>query len=70
MRRPLACRPGAGEDRPPNPVLYLTGAEIYTAGSKNWVRYRYDVLNKSSYPAQMLAPAPALPLRVTNTSAS
>jgi hypothetical protein len=45
----------------PNPVLYLTGTEFYTANGKNWIRYSYDVLNKGDYPAAMFAAAPALP---------
>ena len=43
----------------PNPVLYLTGLEYYSAGGKNWVRHRYDVLNKDQYPAAMFAAAPS-----------
>jgi hypothetical protein len=45
----------------PNPVLYMTGSEYYTAGGKNWVRHRYDVFNKDQYPDSMFAAAPALP---------
>jgi hypothetical protein len=45
----------------PNPVLYLTGTEAYSTGGKNWVRYKYDVLNKDAYPAELFAAAPALP---------
>lgn len=54
----------------PNPVLYLTGLEYYSAGGKNWVRHRYDVLNKDQYPAAMFAAAPALPPCGTNTNSS
>jgi hypothetical protein len=54
----------------PNPVLYLTGLEYYSAGGKNWVRHRYDVFNKSSYPDAMFAQAPALPPCGLNTKAS
>ncbi|HVR90991.1 MAG TPA: hypothetical protein VHG29_07855 [Novosphingobium sp.] len=46
---------------PPNPILYLTGDEYYTAGGKNWVRHRYDVFNKDQYPAAMFVSAPGLP---------
>ena len=54
--------PAAAQSAPlPNPVLYLTGLEYYEAGGKNWVRYRYDVLNKDQYPAELFAPAPNLP---------
>ncbi len=54
----------------PNPVLYLTGTERYSAGGKNYIRYQYDVLNKDSYPAELFAAAPALPPCGLNTKAS
>ena len=54
----------------PNPVLYLTGIEYYTAGGKNWVRHRYDVSNKDQYPAAMFEPAPNLPPCGTNTNSA
>jgi hypothetical protein len=54
----------------PNPVLYLTGLEYYSAGGKNWVRHRYDVYNKDQYPAAMFAPAPALPPCGKNANSS
>jgi len=54
----------------PNPVLYLTTQEFYTIGGKNFVRYRYDVLNKADYPADLFAAAPALPPCGANTKAS
>jgi hypothetical protein len=46
---------------PPNPVLYMTGAEHYSTSGGSFVRYRYDVANKASYPAAMFAAAPSLP---------
>lgn len=46
---------------PPNPILYLTSTEFYTVRGQNFIRYRYDVLNKAAYPAAMFTPAPALP---------
>ncbi len=55
---------------PPKPVLYLLRTEAYTAGGKNWIRYRYDVANKADYPAAMFAAAPGLPPCGTNTNAS
>ena len=55
---------------PPNPILYLTSQEHYTAGGKDWVRHRYDVFNKDQYPADMFAAAPALPPCGTNTNSS
>jgi hypothetical protein len=54
----------------PNPVLYLMGQEFFTTGGKNFIRYKYDVLNKDAYPAAMFAAAPALPPCGTNTKAS
>jgi len=54
----------------PNPVLYLTGTEPYSAGGKNFIRYRYDIFNKDSYPAELFAAAPALPPCGTNTNSS
>ena len=54
----------------PNPVLYLTGTEIYQAGGKQFVRYQYDVLNKADFPTAMFAPAPALPPCGKNTNSS
>jgi hypothetical protein len=55
---------------PPKPVLYLIRTEPYTAGGKNWIRYRYDVANKAEYPAEMFAAAPALPPCGLNTNSS
>lgn len=54
----------------PNPILYLVNHEYYTAGGKDWVRYRYDVFNKDQYPAAMFAAAPGLPPCGTNTNSA
>jgi len=54
----------------PNPVLYLTGTEVYSANGKTWVRYQYDVLNKDQYPDSMFAAAPGLPPCGLNTKSS
>jgi hypothetical protein len=54
----------------PNPVLYLTSTEAFTAGGKNFIRYRYDVFNKSDFPAELFAAAPALPPCGANTKSS
>src|SRR5713226_5844893 len=54
----------------PNPVLYFTGQEPYSASGKQWTRYKYDVLNRADYPAEMFAAAPALPPCGKNTKAS
>jgi len=64
---------GSAETAPPvlpNPVLYLRGTEVYHANGKDFVRYKYDVLNKDSYPADLFAAAPALPPCGKNTKAS
>ena len=55
---------------PPNPILYLTGTEFYTANGQNFIRYRYDVFNKDLYPAAMFTAAPALPPCGNNHNAS
>ena len=54
----------------PNPVLYLTSTEFYTANGKDWIRYSYDVFNKDQYPADMFAAAPGLPPCGLNTKSS
>lgn len=61
---------GPAQAAPPNPVLYLMGLEYYSAGGRNWVRHRYDVMNKDQYPAAMFAAAPALPPCGTNANSS
>lgn len=67
----LAVRtPVANNNPPPKPVLYLIGTEAFTAGGKNWIRLRYDVLNKADYPADMFNAAPNLPPCGLNTNAS
>ncbi len=55
---------------PPNPILYLISVEPYTTGGGNFLRYKYDVLNKEDYPAEMFAAAPALPPCGANTNSS
>jgi hypothetical protein len=55
---------------PPAPILYLTGQEYYSANGQNFVRYRYDVLNKDAYAAELFAAAPSLPPCGSNTNAS
>ncbi len=54
----------------PNPVLYLKLLEYYQTGGKNYVRYRYGVMNSADYPAEMFAAAPNLPPCGQNTKAS
>src|SRR5450755_1388892 len=55
---------------PPNPVLYLMGQEMFSTGGKQFIRYKFDVLNKADFPAAMFAAAPALPPCGTNTKSS
>ncbi|MEP6719617.1 MAG: hypothetical protein ABJB21_10760 [bacterium] len=54
----------------PNPVLYLVSQESFTSSGRNFIRYKYDVLNKEDYPAEMFAAAPALPPCGANTNSS
>lgn len=54
----------------PNPVLYFAGAEYFTAGGKNFTRYKYNVDNLADYPQAMFAAAPALPPCGQNANSS
>ncbi len=54
----------------PNPVLYMMGSEVFEAGGKTFTRYKFDVLNKDDYPAELFAPAPMLPPCGKNANAS
>lgn len=54
----------------PNPVLYLTSTDSVSKGGKQFIRYQFDVLNKDAYPAEMFAPAPALPPCGANTKSA
>jgi len=54
----------------PNPVLYLINQEYFTSQGKNYVRYRYDVMNKNEYPNDLFAKSPELPPCGSNTQAS
>lgn len=51
-------------------MLYLTSTEHYTANGQNWIRYKYDVLNKMVYPPALFAPAPTLPPCGSNTNSA
>jgi hypothetical protein len=55
---------------PPKPILYLAEMQAFSTGGKNYIRLRYDVLNKAEYPADMFAAAPGLPPCGNNTNAS
>ena len=54
----------------PNPVLYMTTSEPYQTGGKEFMRFRFDVLNKDAYPAELFAAAPDLPPCGANTKSS
>jgi len=54
----------------PNPILYLMNTEPHEAGGKQFIRYRYDVLNKDAYPANFFAASPQLPPCGKNTKAA
>ena len=54
----------------PNPVLYLTSTEPFSQGGTDYIRYKYDVLNKDAYPDAMFAAAPGLPPCGLNTNSS
>ena len=67
----------AGQEAPepmavtvPEPILYLTATEPYTANGREWIRYKYDVFNKDAYPAALFAAAPNLPPCGNNSNAS
>lgn len=66
----LATHSGRTAPVLPNPVLYLMETEPFQAGGKQFTRYKYDVLNRDSYPAALFAAAPALPACGQNTKAS
>jgi len=68
----LATQSSATAPTPPipNPVLYLTGQESFQVSGTQFTRYRYDVLNKDAYPADLFVAAPALPPCGKNTKAS
>ncbi len=68
----MAAGPATSQGPPglPNPVLYITGTEVYTTPAGTFTRYRYDVFNKAAYPAAMFAPAPGLPACGTNVNSS
>jgi hypothetical protein len=53
-----------------NPIIYLTSTEAFTTNGKTYIRYNYDVFNKTEYPADLFAAAPALPPCGKNTNSS
>ena len=67
----IAQTPPPSNSNPPSkPVLYLASIEAFSTGGKDYIRLRYDVLNKAEYPADMFAAAPGLPPCGNNTNAS
>ena len=54
----------------PNPTLRFTGVEEYSTSKGPYTRYRYDVLNKASYPATLFSLSATLPACGTNKNAS
>ncbi len=69
----IAAKSASTEPPPPvlpNPVLYLTAQETYETGGKEYIRYKFDVLNKEDYPAALFAAAPALPPCGVNKNSS
>lgn len=58
------------QTRMPNPVLYLTGIEYYSAGGKDFTRYQYAVENFQAYQDSLFAAAPSLPPCGSNTNSS
>lgn len=54
----------------PNPVLVFVGQEPYTAGGKQFMRYKYLVDNSAVYPNTLFAPAPELPPCGNNTKSA
>lgn len=55
---------------PANPIVYLISTEMFQTGGKQFIRYNYDVFNKTEYPADMFAASPKLPPCGLNTKAS
>lgn len=66
----LVTQTGGAAPPLPNPVLFFTAFEAFQANGKSFIRYRYDVFNKSSYPADFFAASPQLPPCGNNTKAS
>jgi hypothetical protein len=54
----------------PAPVLVSNGSEDLDVGGQTYTRYFLDVVNRSSFPDDLFAPAPTLPPCGLNTSSS
>lgn len=72
MQPPLSFQPIQWTPRPfqqtsnqtvaiPNPVLLPIAIEQYTESGKQFIRYHFDVTNKTSYPAELFRASPDLP---------
>lgn len=68
QQRPIP--PSSASAALPNPRLFLTGTELYSTAAGNFVRFRYDVSNKTAYPAALFASAPTLAPCGKNANAS
>ena len=66
----FATQGSASAPNLPNPILFFIGQEFYENGGKQFIRYRYDVLNKGEYPNELFAAAPDLPPCGQNTKAA
>ena len=53
--------PSGAQQRLPNPVLRLTGNSYFLDEGRSMTRYELEVVNREDFPAELFAPAPALP---------
>lgn len=54
----------------PNPEIVLTGTESYSTAAGKFTRYRFDVPNKTAFPADLFTASPGLPPCGINVNAS
>lgn len=54
----------------PNPVLNFVAQEHIGKDGNQTIRYKFEVVNKGKYPAEMFAAAPDLPACGSNTKSS
>ena len=67
----IAIRGNSFQPAPlPNPVLFFIGAEYFTTGGVDYIRYRYQVENFAAYPNELFAASPGLPPCGANTNSS
>lgn len=60
----------AAQGRIPNPNIIFMGSEYFEANGKQWIRYKYDVVNSTSFPDTLFEASPALPPCGSNTKAA